>query len=300
MVLIGNHYLGAAQLESLRPRVTFTLCSLWQLRRRDGVTLYFASHDKPVVFQGQTFVPLGPNASNLETKEALGESDMDIVGCLSADAIKPSDLHAGRYDGASITHWYVDWERPWPWLWVRKHVWYIKTLAHVGGIWRAQVFGIERWLTIPGGRRFEIECDLTLGEPRCGATPVTVFGATVSAVAAVGAPIAGATDPRLAFTISSGTWATPPRDGLMVLGEATATSGPNKGKRILIAYHSGRTLVVEEPFPFGVKVGDTFALKSGCDHTLTTCTNDYGRRNNYGGIPFMPTAQDQFVKPVET
>lgn len=296
--MIGNHYLGAGQIAALRPRVTFTLAHIWRVERRDGVVLRFASHDKTIQFQRELYTPLGPTASDLQQSEAGAESDFEIVGFLASDAVRASDIHARRYDGASILHHVVDWMRPW--MWFRKHRWYVKEIDETGAVFKANVQGVERFLTIPVGRRYERECDKVLGSRECGATPRVQFGAVVEAVAASGSPILGVSSGRSALRITAASWFSPaPRDGLLAQGKVAWTSGPNRGTVQLIGDHVGREIVLEEEAPFGVKAGDTCAIYSGCDGTLTMCGDDYANRINYGGIPYMPTTEDTYRRPTE-
>jgi len=296
--VIGRHFLGAGQIAALRPRVTFTLTHIWRVERRDGVVLRFASHDKVVRSWREDYQPVGPTASDLEQSEGGAESDFEIVGFLAADSVRASDIHAGRYEGARIVHHVVDWMRPW--MWFRRHVWWIKEIADAGTSFKATVQGVERFLTIPVGRRYERECDKTLGSRECGAIPKVRFGAVVEAVATAGSPILGLPHNRSSFRISAASWfPTPPRDGLLTGGKVVWTSGPNKGTEQQIGDHVGREIVLELQAPFAVKAGDVCAIYSGCDGTLAMCTADYANRINHGGVAFMPTTEDLYRKPVE-
>lgn len=299
--MIGNHYLGAGQIAALRPRVTFTLAHIWRVERPDGKVLRFASHDKEVRFRRETYLPIGPTASDMQQSEAAAESDFELVGFLSADSVRASDIDAGRYDGASILHHVVDWMRPW--IWTRKHRWWIKEIQASGSVFKASVLGVERFLTVPVGRRYERECDKilgsTTGKSPCLATPKVLFGGIVEAVASSGLPILGAV--RGAFRISAASWfGTAPRDGLLAQGKVVWASGPNRGTEQLIGAHVGRELHLEVPPTFAVKAGDVCTIYSGCDGTLKTCTDDYANRINFGGVAFMPSTEDVYRKPVET
>jgi len=296
MPLVGNHYLGEAQIESLRKRVTWTICNVWRVERTDGVVQRFASHDKTVRFQREDYVPLGPSASDIEQGEAAAESDFEMIGFLSADTIKAAAIRAGRYDGARIVHHVIDWARPW--TWTKRHVWYIKNIQEGGTVFRASVQGVERHLTFQAGRFYERECEKTLGSLECGATPIETFSAAVEAVASVGSEILGVPHDRAAMRITAASW-TPPRDGLMSMGKVTWTSGPNSGTSQLIGGHVGRELLLEERAPFPIKVGDVCTLFSGCDGTKQTCIVDYDNGINHGGISEMPTTEDTYRRPNE-
>lgn len=300
--MIGNHFLGDAQIQSLRPRVTGTWCHIWRIARADGVVLRFASHDKVVWFAGERYEPLGPTASDLEQSEAGGESDFQMVGFLSSDTIRASDIQAGRYDGCRVTHFVIDWMRPWPNAWVRKHVWWVKTINESGGLFRAEVQGVERFLTIPAGRTYERECEKVLGSIECGAVPRTLFGLVVEAVATPSSQILGLPHHTMAFRLTTASWTWSPliRDGLLMQGKVVWSSGPNRGTSQIIGEHIGRELTLETETPFPIRAGDTCDLWSGCNGTIDACTNDYSNRVNYGGQRFMPSTEDTYRKPSET
>jgi uncharacterized phage protein (TIGR02218 family) len=296
--MLGIHYLQDGQIQAMRPRVTFTLTHLWRVERKDGVVKRFASHDKWIQSLRERYEAVGPMPSDMQQSEAGAASDFELAGFLSADSIKASDIHAGRYDGCSVLHHVVDFQRPW--MWFRKHRWWIKEINEDGGVFQAKVQGVERFLSIPVGRRYERECDKVLGSAECGAVPVIVFGAAVDAVATPSAKVLGIPSSRMAFTVTSASWPTLPRNGLMTLGKVVWTSGPNKGTEQEIAEHDSRSLALTLEAPFPIKAGDLFTLKSGCDGTLPTCTDDDANRVNYGGVFLMPSTEDTYRKPVET
>lgn len=301
MPLVGNHYLGVGQIESLRPRVTFTLCHIWKVERTDGVKYLFASHDKTVKFRGENYKPIGPSASDLEQGEAGAESDFEMVGFLSAETIRAVDIYAKRFNGCKITHNVIDWERPWPNAWVRKHVWYIENIDEQGHLFRAQVQGVERFLTIPAGRTYERECDKILGSAECGATPRFLGSAIVEAVGTTGAPILGVfhNTASMRFTAATWTWSPSIRDGLLTQGRIVWTTGPNKRTSQHISEHVGREISLETRAPFAIKAGDVCDIWSGCNGSASACENDYNNKPRFGGQEFMPSTEDTYRKPQE-
>jgi uncharacterized phage protein (TIGR02218 family) len=299
-MLVGNHYLGAGQIEAFRHRVTFTDCSIWRIERADGVVQRFASHDKWITFRRELYRPCGPAPSDMEQNEAGGESDFEAVGFLSADTIRASDIQARRYDGCKVLHHLVDWQRPW--VWSRKHAWWVKEITEDGGIFKAQVQGIERFLTIPVGRFYERECDVGLGSELCQAVPRVEFAIAVEAVGDVGSPILGLPHNTMAVRFTAASWAWSPaiRDGLLTQGKVTWTTGPNKGTTQLIGEHVGREVTLETEAPFPIRAGDVCAVFSGCNGSRTACREDYDNEINFQGQPFMPSTEDTYKKPVET
>ena len=52
------------------------------------------------------------DATALQSATGLSVDNAQAVGALSDAAVSEEDIRAGRYDGAEIWHWLVDWERP--------------------------------------------------------------------------------------------------------------------------------------------------------------------------------------------
>lgn len=305
MALIGDHFLGAAQIEALRPRVTFTMCHLWSIRLTDGTTLRYASHDKPVTHEGQTYIPMGPTAQNAQTEEAGGQSDFEIFGFLSHQTIRPRDIQMGKFNGAMITQTTIDWERPW--IWTRKHKWWVKSIVVDGDVFKAEVGGVDQFLEIKTGRYYEKECDKTFAGSECQATPTTLTSKTVTAVPSTsGGEINGTTRDTRALRVETGAIANlaSGEKPMWQFGSVEFLTGGNKGKNIQIfnaeyveaaTPYLDLTLSISTPYP--IRVNDTVTIRSGCDGAFSTCRLVYENTINFGGVHKMPTTEDQYVQP---
>jgi uncharacterized phage protein (TIGR02218 family) len=89
-----------------------------------------------------------------------------VAGGLDDAAITDADVEAGRYDGASVTLWRVDWERPD----LRVRLW-SATLARIrrdGPAFTAELEGPLAKLERVVGRTYGRDCDAVLGDGRCG------------------------------------------------------------------------------------------------------------------------------------
>lgn len=83
-------------------------------------------------------------------------------------------------------------------------------------------------------------------------------------------------------------------DAYFALGVLTFTSGANNGLSYVVKSYtaaSNGTITFERPALLPVAVGDTFTIAAGCDKTLTTCTDRFGNAANFGGQPFIPSAE---------
>ena len=309
MGLVGDHFLKPAQIEALRPRVTFTMCHLWQIQRPDGVTLNFASHDKPIQFEGSTFLPMGPTPQNQSSGEAAGSTDYEIFGFLSHETIRPRDIQLGKYDGSTICQWVIDWERPW--IWTRKHKWWVKSIAIDGDVFRADVGGLETFLEIKQGRYYEKECDKAFAGTECQATPASVPSKLVTAVPSTnGGDVLGTTRDTRALRVTTGVISALSSGSLPMwqFGSVEFLSGSNKGKTVQIynaeyiedtsnPSNSYLDIILSRTLPYPARVGDNVSLKSGCDGAFSTCRLIYDNIINFGGVHKMPSTEDQYVQP---
>ena len=310
MALQGNHFLQEAQIERLRPRVTFSLTNIWEIKRTDGYVIRMATTDKDVYFEGHWFKAAGPNPSDMEQGEALAETDFDIAGILDHKNITAQDLYANKYDNAKLTHWVVDLERPW--MWFRKHVWWIKRTIMSDGMFKAEVAGAERFLTVPLGRKYERDCDKVLGSLECGAQVVS-FTRLVSEVpsTATGGVISGSVRDTSAFTVpvESGfpmVDLSPDPDTIPIwaFGKVEFLTGANEGQTLQIGYEVGAavegsdmSITLAYPAEYNIRVGDQVRVTAGCDGTLQTCSNIFNNRINFGGQPLMPDTSQLYESP---
>ncbi|EEY29611.1 conserved hypothetical protein [Brucella suis bv. 5 str. 513] len=100
-------------LEShLQGEVT-THCFAWLIRRLDGAVLGFTDHDAPLTVDQVICDPLtGLNSSEASTALGLGIAGGEVEGVLSSTQISDEDIEQGRYDGATIEAFLVNWDEP--------------------------------------------------------------------------------------------------------------------------------------------------------------------------------------------
>ena len=88
-----------------------TTCRCWALTRRDGMVMGFTDHDRALAFEGVAFRPdTGMNALALQQTTGLSVDNTEALGALSDEAIREADIEAGRYDGAELRAWLVNWQ----------------------------------------------------------------------------------------------------------------------------------------------------------------------------------------------
>ena len=153
----------AARMESGAAK----LCQAWLLKRVDGVELGFTDHDRDLIVEGVTCrAASGWTAGAADSAVGLSGGSAAVAGGLDDAAITDADVEAGRYDGASVALWRVDWDRPD----LKVRLW-SATLARIrrdGPAFIAELEGPLAKLERVVGRTYGRDCDAMLGDGRCG------------------------------------------------------------------------------------------------------------------------------------
>lgn len=93
--------------------VLATRAICWRVERRDGVTVALTDHDRDLTVDGVRYdAAPGMTPSAIVRAEGLDADTMDAKGALSSRAISARDLDAGRWDGARVVLFAVDWSDP--------------------------------------------------------------------------------------------------------------------------------------------------------------------------------------------
>lgn len=257
---------------------TTTVCTCWIVRRRDGVVMGFTDHDKPLSIEG---VPCeaatGFQPTQAVSQLGLAPDNQDIAGALSADSITQLDLQAGRYDGARVEIWLVNWANPDE----REH----RRTAILGEVSRhdnaftAELRSLTSLLDQKVGRVYARRCDAQLGDGRCR------FNLNKQNYHALGqvSVVHGAV--HVSSTGLEGY-----ENGWFSHGNVTWTSGRNEGVSTEVASHlqSSGTLIFAESSPERPQIGDTFRITAGCDKQFSTCKTKFQNGINFQGFPHMP------------
>lgn len=147
---------------------TTTIARAWSITRADGLTLGFTDHDATLRFQGMTFRPdIGLSAQAVVQGVGLSVDNTEAVGALSDGAIEEADILAGRWDGAELCQWEVDWSAPDRHKMIfRGH---LGEVSRSGGAFKAELRGLSEPLNQPVGRVFHPRCSAVLGDSMCKA-----------------------------------------------------------------------------------------------------------------------------------
>jgi hypothetical protein len=90
-----------------------TLCHAWVLTTADGAVQGFTDHDRDLTLAGVLCrAASGWTAGAGEVEAGLANGSLAVGGALDSQALTGADIAAGRYDGARVEAWKVDWMRP--------------------------------------------------------------------------------------------------------------------------------------------------------------------------------------------
>lgn len=277
-----------------------TLCYCWRITRRDGVIYGFSDHDKVLSFDGTDFVPeSGAQGAAISASADLAVDNTALTGALSSSLLSSSllsaqDLAGGRYDGARVEIWRVNWAAPAQRLLMKAGV--IGEITRTGDAFSAEMRGPAHALDQETGRVYQRQCDAQLGDGRCGvvlSSPLYQANGTVLAVADESRiTVSGLSDYEdgwfahgvLSWTsgANAGTSFEVKTQGRANLGAGAAGPGPNGSAGDQAA------LSLWLPAPMPMAAGDMFTLTAGCDKTHGACREKFNNLINFRGFHLMP------------
>ena len=156
----------SAELQAHLSTGITTVCRCWSVVRRDGEVFGFTDHDMALSFEGISFkADTGLTARALQQTSGLSVDNSEALGALSDLSITEADIAAGRFDGAEVRAWLVNWadlgQRA---LQFRGS---IGELQRSGGAFQAELRGLTEALNQPQGRVYQKPCTAVLGDKDC-------------------------------------------------------------------------------------------------------------------------------------
>lgn len=256
-----------------------TLCRAWRVTRRDGTVLGFTEHDHDLSFAGTTFrAASGFAGSDIEAGSGLAADAAEVAGGFSDEAITEVDLVAGRYDGARVEAFLVNWADPAQHLLLRVQE--IGEVSRGGGRFSAELRRLTHRLDQVNGRLYGRRCDAGFGDQRCG------IDATVAPYRETGTVTGVAGETQI---LVGGLAAT---SGHYSDGRLEFTSGVNAGLVADIERHTleggSAVILLWQAPPLVVSIGDTVQVTAGCDKRFSTCRTRFANGLNFRGFPHMP------------
>ncbi len=204
----------------------------------------------------------------------LDVATMEFAGALSAEAMTAADLAAGRFDGARLDVFMIDWTEPAAGTLpvARGMLGDVKRdVAAGGGGFTATVRGPTAAFDALAVESCTPTCRAELGDARCRVdlAPLTTLARVSMASTRDRVAVAGG-------------------DDRYVDGRIRCLDGPNAGidARVVAPVDGG--LILLEPLPFDLAAGDRVELREGCDKRLATCSARFANAANFRGEPHVP------------
>jgi uncharacterized phage protein (TIGR02218 family) len=248
---------------------TLTFC--WTIERRDGAGLGLTSHDRALVMGGTSYRPSpGITPAAVRMRSGLEPQSGEVEGALSDAALSERDLEAGRWDGARMSLFAVDWQQPDG-----------ERLALVSGglgpvtikdgAFAAELVGAADALSAPVCPETSPECRAELGDRSCR---VDLAGRRES----------------FAVTAVEGERVTLDRvvGERFLFGEACVLDGANGGWRSRMIGVVNCDIVLRDVPLFDLPAGVRVRLTEGCDKRFETCRTRFANSANFRGEPHLP------------
>lgn len=257
-----------------------TLCRAWAITRTDGVSFGFTDHDRPLSFDGVTFkAESGLTASALAQSTGLSVDNTEALGALTDAAVREDDIEAGRFDGAEVRAWLVNWAEPdTRWLQFRGT---IGELRRAGGAFHAELRGLTEALNRPLGRIYQKPCTAVLGDGHC------TFDVTQPGYQFKGAVVRVTKGRVFEWDDLNGfeaAWFQ--RGRLDIVGGASAGLWGMIKRDV---FEGGmRRIELWEPIRGPIEAGDALCLTAGCDKRFETCRLKFNNLLNFQGFPDLP------------
>lgn len=256
-----------------------TVCRCWAVVRKDGMVLGFTDHDLDLTFEDILFrAGSGLSARALVLSTGLSVDNSEAVGALSEAAVTEADLRAGRFDGADVRFWLVNWANS-----AERILQFRGTVGEVsqaGGQFRAELRGLTEVLNRPQRRVYQRDCSAVLGDRRCG---VDLSGP------------AWTVETRLVSMLDGASAVTPELPylgGWFQHGRAMFLSGPAQGLQVPIkadrALPGARRFDLWREPGLAPQPGDALRLIAGCDRHMQTCQTKFANFLNFRGFPDIP------------
>jgi len=199
-----------------------------------------------------------------------------------------SHVDAGRFDGAEVTSWLVNWENP-----AQRTVQFrgnIGEIRRAGGAFQAELRGLTDALNRPIGHVFQRPCGAVLGDARC---KVDLDADGYRAEVAIYQQDNARVFRFVGLLGYAQGWFE--RGKMRVLtGAAAGLSAPIK---LDVQGGTLREVSLWEPLRANVAPGDTVELIAGCDKRFETCRVKFSNAQNFRGFPDIPEEEWLMVHP---
>ncbi|WP_170788807.1 DUF2163 domain-containing protein [Ruegeria lacuscaerulensis] len=258
-----------------------TTCRCWAIMRPDGQVYGFTDHDLELQFEGLTFkASTGLTAAAVEQATGLSIDNSEAMGALSDAAVREQDIEAGRFDGAEVKAWLVNWAQP-----EQRNLQFrgsIGEIRRAGGAFHAELRGLTDLLNRPLGRIYQKPCTAVLGDRSCR---FDVGAPGFHAEAQIARLTAGSVLEVTGAEAALAAW--------FERGRVDVLSGQAEGLWASVKQDEpisgGRRITLWSGISGGLAAGDHVRLTAGCDKRMETCRLKFSNLINFQGFPDLPS-----------
>jgi len=245
----------------------------WRLERADGAGLALTSHDRFLTSDGIAFGS-SPGIVPAAITRGLGlePQSSDVAGALSSEALEERDLALGRWDGAAVRIFAIDWLNPGAST-VDLAAGELGEVAIAGDEFSAELRGAAVQLSNAVCPSTSPQCRAKFGDQKCR---VDLSGR--SRRATIVAHNNGELTLDQAF------------DDDFLLGRLRYLSGENCGRATVIIAVAGSIVTVRDLPRGAIEPGWGGELREGCDKRFETCVERFANAANFRGEPHLPGA----------
>ncbi len=261
------------------------LCQCWRIRRSDGKVLGLTSHDKALQFDGDVFEAAnGLENSVIEHRLGLDVEGMDIVGAFGSESLSAKEMESGKFDGAEIEIWKVDWQEPESRVQVAAGT--LGELRRSGEGFSVEMLSLAEKLNRPSGRSYQQNCDARLGDGRCGiGLDVAPFSITLPLIEV---------EALYKIHLSSASLSQY-EAGYFNNGQVEFLEGALIHRRFDIQAHIRENerdiLTLWHELPALIEGEVSVRLIVGCDKKFSTCKDKFNNADRFQGFPHMPASK---------
>ncbi len=246
----------------------------WRLERGDGVTLGFTSHDRDMLVDG-LLLQASPGLEPTSIVDRMGfeQGGLEVRGALTADALTPDDIAAGRWDGAALDIFSFDWTLAEP----AMHMLASGTLGTIS-------YTGDRFETVFNGPAAQLgqsvapfsspTCRANFCDKACGLNRRR-FVTEVQIQSSMGSRLL--VDPSTSLGVEQYTY-----------GTLRWLEGQNCGLTADIVRQQNGEVDLAVPPEYAILTATRAELLQGCDKTIATCADRFGNAVNFRGEPYLP------------
>ncbi|WP_435259175.1 DUF2163 domain-containing protein [Thioclava sp. FR2] len=258
-----------------------SVCRAWRVIRRDGVKFGFTDHDMDLAIDGLVYsARTGLTARALQQTTGMSVDNSEAMGALSDHSISEQDISAGRFDGAEVTVYLVNWRNPHQ----RKILFRgnFGEISRENGSFRVELRGLTERLNLTSGLVYQRSCSAQLGDKRCK------VDLSAAGMQAVGVVEDVHSEHELTLSIDGQYDA-----NLFNNGVFTGKSGANADLASVIrsdvtGENGLRRITLWNKLFTKPSAGDQFVIVAGCDKRRATCQEKFANAINFRGFPDIP------------